>query len=157
MSEQNLLILGGGPGGYAAAFLAADKGMQVTLVDEEKQLGGVCLIRGCIPSKTLLHLAKLISEVKHAGELGLQYGKPAIDLAKIRDWKEKVTGNLTGGLAQLCKQRGIQRIQGRATFESSGSVRIEDHGTVLFDRALIAVGSRPTYCRRNRLPRSNPG
>ena len=143
MSEQNLLILGGGPGGYAAAFLAADKGMQVTLVDEEKQLGGVCLIRGCIPSKTLLHLAKLISEVKHAGELGLQYGKPTIDLAKIRDWKEKVTGNLTGGLAQLCKQRGIQRIQGRAIFESSGSVRVEGHGAVSFDRALIAVGSRP--------------
>ncbi len=143
MSEQNLLILGGGPGGYAAAFLAADKGMQVTLVDEEKQLGGVCLIRGCIPSKTLLHLAKLISEVKHAGELGLQYGKPAIDLAKIRDWKEKVTGNLTGGLAQLCKQRGIQRIQGRAIFESSSSVQVEGHGAVSFDRALIAVGSRP--------------
>jgi dihydrolipoamide dehydrogenase len=90
-----------------------------------------------------LHLAKLISEVKHAGELGLQYGKPAIDLAKIRDWKEKVTGNLTGGLAQLCKQRGIQRIQGRAIFESSGSVRVEGHGAVSFDRALIAVGSRP--------------
>jgi dihydrolipoamide dehydrogenase len=143
MSEQNLLILGGGPGGYAAAFLAADKGMHVTLVDEEKQLGGVCLLRGCIPSKTLLHLAKLISEVKHAGDWGLQFGVPTIDINKIRAWKEKVTGNLTGGLAQLCKQRGIQRIQGRAIFENSRSVRVEGHGSIAFDRALIAVGSRP--------------
>ena len=143
MSKQNLLVIGGGPGGYAAAFLAADKGMQVTLVDEEKQLGGVCLLRGCIPSKTLLHLAKLISEVKHAGEVGLQFGEPTLDIGKIRAWKEKVTGNLTGGLAQLCKQRGIQRIQGRAIFENSGSVQVEGHGSIAFDRALIAVGSRP--------------
>jgi dihydrolipoyl dehydrogenase len=143
MSEQNLLIIGGGPGGYAAAFLAADKGMQVTLVDEEKQLGGVCLLRGCIPSKTLLHLAKLISEVRHAGEWGLHFGEPVIDIDKLRAWKEQVTGNLTGGLAQLCKQRGIQRIQGRAIFENSGSVRVEGHGALSFYRALIAVGSRP--------------
>jgi dihydrolipoamide dehydrogenase len=143
MSEQNLLIIGGGPGGYAAAFLAADKGMQVTLVDEENQLGGVCLLRGCIPSKTLLHMAKLISEVKHAGNWGLDFGEPAIDIAKIRAWKEKVTSNLTGGLAQLCKQRGIQRIQGRAIFEDSHSVRVEGHEALSFDRALIAVGSRP--------------
>jgi len=143
MSKQNLLVIGGGPGGYAAAFLAADKGMQVTLVDEEKQLGGVCLLRGCIPSKTLLHLAKLISEVKHAGEVGLQFGEPTLDIDKIRAWKEKVTDNLTGGLAQLCKQRGIQRIQGRAIFENSGSVQVEGHGSIAFDRALIAVGSRP--------------
>ena len=143
MSEQNLLVIGGGPGGYAAAFLAADKGMRVTLVDEEIQLGGVCLIRGCIPSKTLLHLAKLISEVRHAGEWGLQFGEPTIDIDKIRAWKNKVTDNLTGGLAQLCKQRGIQRIQGRAVFENSHSVQIEGHGAIAFDRALIAVGSRP--------------
>ena len=143
MSEQNLLIVGGGPGGYAAAFLAADKGTQVTLIDEESQLGGVCLLRGCIPSKTLLHLAKLISEVKHASDWGLHFGEPTIDIDKIRSWKEKVTGNLTGGLAQLCKQRGIQRIQGRAVFENSRSVRVEGHGSLSFDRALIAVGSRP--------------
>ena len=143
MNEQKLLILGGGPGGYAAAFLAADKGMQVTLIDEEKQLGGVCLLRGCIPSKTLLHLAKLISEVKHAGDWGLTFGEPTLDIDKIRAWKEKVTGNLTGGLAQLCKQRGIQRIQGRAIFENSRSVQVEGHGAIAFDRALIAVGSRP--------------
>jgi dihydrolipoamide dehydrogenase len=143
MNKQSLLIIGGGPGGYAAAFLAADKGMQVTLVDEEDQLGGVCLLRGCIPSKTLLHMAKLISEVKHAGDWGLHFGEPTIDVDKIRAWKEKVTGNLTGGLAQLCKQRGIQRIQGRAVFEDSHSVRVEGHGTLPFDRALVAVGSRP--------------
>ncbi len=143
MSEQKLLILGGGPGGYAAAFLAADKGMQVTLVDEEKQLGGVCLLRGCIPSKTLLHLAKLISEAKHAGDWGVHFGKLTLDIGKIRAWKEKVTGDFTGGLAQLCKQRGIQWIQGRAVFEDSHSVRVEGHGALSFDRALIAVGSRP--------------
>jgi dihydrolipoamide dehydrogenase len=143
MSEQNLLIIGGGPGGYAAAFLAADKGMQVTLVDEENQLGGVCLLRGCIPSKTLLHMAKLISEARHAGDWGLNFGEPSIDIDKIRAWKEKVTGNLTGGLSQLCKQRGIQRIQGRAVFQDSHSVRVEGHKPILFDRALIAVGSRP--------------
>ena len=147
MSESNLLIIGGGPGGYAAAFLAADKGMQVTLIDEEDRLGGVCLLRGCIPSKTLLHMAKLISEVKHAGDWGLHFGEPAIDVAKIRAWKEKVTGNLTGGLAQLCKQRGIERIQGRAVFENSRSVRVEGHGSLSFDRALIAVGSRPIIPR----------
>ena len=143
MSKQSLLVIGGGPGGYAAAFLAADRGMQVTLVDEEDQLGGVCLLRGCIPSKTLLHMAKLISEVKHASDWGLHFGEPTIDVDKIRAWKEKVTGNLTGGLAQLCKQRGIQRIQGRAVFEDSHSVRVEGHRTLSFDRALVAVGSRP--------------
>ncbi len=143
MSKQNLLIVGGGPGGYAAAFLAADRGIQVTLVDEEDQLGGVCLLRGCIPSKTLLHMAKLISEVKHAGDWGLHFGEPTIDVAKIRSWKEKVTGNLTGGLAQLCKQRGIQWIQGRAVFKDSHSVQIDGHGALEFDRALVAVGSRP--------------
>ena len=144
MSEQNLLIIGGGPGGYAAAFLAADRGMNVTLVDEESRLGGVCLLRGCIPSKTLLHMAKLISEVRHAGEWGLDFGKPMIDIDKIRSWKETVTGNLTGGLAQLCKQRGIQRIQGRAVFEDSHTVRVEGREEVLtFDHALIATGSQP--------------
>jgi dihydrolipoamide dehydrogenase len=143
MSDQDLLIIGGGPGGYAAAFLAADKGMKVTLIDEESQLGGVCLLRGCIPSKTLLHLAKLISEAKHAEDWGVSFGEPVIDIDKIRGWKEKVTGNLTGGLSQLCKQRGIDRIQGRAVFENSHSVRVEDHGSIAFDRALVAVGSRP--------------
>ena len=78
MSEQNLLIIGGGPGGYAAAFLAADRGLKVTLIDEESQLGGVCLLRGCIPSKTLLHMAKLISEVRHAGSWGLHFGEPLL-------------------------------------------------------------------------------
>ena len=143
MSEQNLLIIGGGPGGYTAAFMAADRGMQVTLIDAEDQLGGVCLLRGCIPSKTLLHLAKLISEVKHAGEWGLNFGEPDIDPNRIRDWKNKVTSNLTGGLAQLCKQRGIQRIQGRGIFRDSRSVYVEDHGYFPCDKALIAVGSRP--------------
>ena len=143
MREQNLLIIGGGPGGYTAAFMAADRGMQVTLIDAEDQLGGVCLLRGCIPSKTLLHLAKLISEVKHAGEWGLKFGEPQINVDRIRDWKNKVTGNLTGGLAQLCKQRGVQRIQGHGIFRDSHSVYVEEQGYFPCDKALIAVGSRP--------------
>ena len=143
MNKPNLLVIGGGPGGYAAAFLAADKGMQVTLVDEEDQLGGVCLLRGCIPSKTLLHMAKLISEVKQAKDWGLDFGEPVIDVDRIRAWKEKVTGNLTGGLLQLCKQRGIERIKGRAVFKDSHSIQVEGNGTFSFDRALVAVGSRP--------------
>jgi len=143
MSKQNLLVIGGGPGGYAAAFMAADRGMQVIVIDAEDQLGGVCLLRGCIPSKTLLHLAKLISEVKHAREWGLNFGEPDIDPNRIRDWKNKVTGNLTGGLAQLCKQRGIQRIQGQGIFRDSNSVYVEGQGYIPGDKVLIAVGSRP--------------
>ena len=143
MTGQPLLIIGGGPGGYTAAFMAADMGMQVTLVDEESQLGGVCLLRGCIPSKTLLHLAKLIGEVKRADEWGLSFGEPRMDIDKIRAWKNKVTGNLTGGLSQLCQQRGIQRIQGRAVFTDSRTIQVEGQGPIQFDRALIAVGSRP--------------
>ncbi|NIQ04018.1 MAG: dihydrolipoyl dehydrogenase [Nitrospinaceae bacterium] len=145
MTDKSLLIVGGGPGGYAAAFLASDLGMKVTLIDEEKQLGGVCLLRGCIPSKALLHLAKLISEVKDAAQWGLSYGSPEIDLDKIRDWKSRVTGNLTGGLAQLCKQRGIERIAGRAVFKSSQSVEVAGHGSITFERAVIAVGSTPVF------------
>lgn len=143
MAGKGMVILGGGPGGYTAAFLAADLGMQVTLIEEEGQLGGVCLLKGCIPSKTLLHLAKLISEARHAAEWGVNFGKPDIDLDKIRIWKEKVTDNLTGGLSKLCKQRGIQRVQGRAVFEDSNTVRVEGHGSIAFERALIAVGSKP--------------
>ena len=124
-----MLIIGGGPGGYAAAFLAADKGMQVTLVDEENSWEGSVFCADAFLPKLFCIMAKLISEVKHAGDWGLHFGEPAIDIDKIRAWKEKVTGNLTGGLAQLCKQRGIQRIQGRAVFEDSRSVRVEGHGT----------------------------
>src|SRR5882757_2378710 len=100
--KTQLLVLGGGPGGYPAAFEAADHGMQVTLVDEGAQPGGVCLNRGCIPSKALLHVAKLINEARDSAEHGLSFGAPKIDLAKLREWKNTgVVGKLTGGIREL--------------------------------------------------------
>jgi dihydrolipoamide dehydrogenase len=116
VSSTQLVVIGGGPGGYAAAFFAADMGLQVTLVDMELNPGGVCLFRGCIPSKALLHVAKVASEAKHAANWGLTYAEPAIDLDKLRGFKNGVVSKLTGGLGQLSKQRKITYIQGTATF-----------------------------------------
>src|ERR1043166_5406876 len=107
-----LVVLGAGPGGYAAAFYAADLGMQVALVDEEKNPGGVCLYRGCIPSKALLHVAKVIDEAKHASAWGISYSDPKIDLAKLRGFKDAVVQRMVGGLGQLSKQRKVQYLQG---------------------------------------------
>src|SRR5450432_1287376 len=123
-SDVNLAIVGGGPGGYAAAFLAADLGMKVTLIDQELNPGGVCLYRGCIPSKALLHVAKLIDESRHAKNWGIEFSEPKIDLARLRSWKEGVVKKLTGGLGQLSKQRAVQYIQGKAAFENSTTLRI---------------------------------
>lgn len=147
MSEKiNLVVIGGGPGGYAAAFLAADLGMNVTLVDLEKNPGGVCLFRGCIPSKALLHVAKLINEAEEAKSLGVEFSKPNIDLDKLRSWKNDVVNKLTGGLGVLSKQRKINYIQGRASFINSTLINIEKEeggSTELnFDKAIIATGSR---------------
>ncbi len=105
MSEQkiNIAVIGAGPGGYAAAFLAADLGMNVTLIDKEKNPGGVCLYRGCIPSKALLHVAKLLDETEHAKNWGIDFGKPKINLDKLRDWKEKVVEKLTSGVGSVAK------------------------------------------------------
>ncbi|NCQ18213.1 MAG: FAD-dependent oxidoreductase, partial [Ignavibacteria bacterium] len=115
--EQNksVVVIGGGPGGYAAAFAAADLGMQVTLIDLEKNPGGVCLYRGCIPSKALLHIAKLLTEAKEAKTWGIDFGEPKIDLDRLRTFKNKVVAKLTGGLGVLSKQRKINYIQGRAS------------------------------------------
>ena len=107
--ETQLLVIGAGPGGYAAAFLAADLGMQVTLVDPEENPGGVCLYRGCIPSKTLLHVAHLLNETRRAGQYGIDFGPPTIDLDRLRTWKEKVVDQLTGGLGQLRSRREAAR------------------------------------------------
>src|SRR6201984_120029 len=123
-SHLNLAVIGGGPGGYAAAFLAADSGMKVTLVDPELNPGGVCLYRGCIPSKALLHVAKLIDESRHAKNWGIDYADPKIDVARLRGWKEGVVKKLTGGLGQLSKQRKVEYIQGKAGFDSSTKLRI---------------------------------
>jgi hypothetical protein len=106
-----IAVVGGGPGGYAAAFLAADLGMQVTLIDPEVNPGGVCLYRGCIPSKALLHVAKLVEESQQAKNWGVDFPPAKIDLARLRTWKESVVKKLTGGLGQLSKQRHVEYIQ----------------------------------------------
>ena len=113
-SNLRIAVVGGGPGGYAAAFLAADLGMKVTLIDPEANPGGVCLYRGCIPSKALLHVAKLIDESRHAKNWGIEFADPKIDLARLRSWKEGVVKKLTGGLGMLSKQRKVEYIQGTA-------------------------------------------
>jgi len=146
-TNLQLAVVGGGPGGYAAAFLAADLGLKVTLIDPEVNPGGVCLYRGCIPSKALLHVSKLIEESHQAKNWGIEFSDPKIDLAKLRAWKEGVVKRLTGGLGQLSKQRSVKYIQGRAGFENSNTLRItkaEGSGESLrFDRILLATGSRP--------------
>jgi len=146
-TSVNLAVVGGGPGGYAAAFLAADIGLTVTLIDPEVNPGGVCLYRGCIPSKALLHVAKLIEESHQAKNWGIEFSAPKIDLARLRSWKESVVQRLTGGLGQLSKQRKVKYIQGRAGFESSTTLRVTkaDGSTesLRFDRILLATGSRP--------------
>jgi dihydrolipoamide dehydrogenase len=140
-------VIGGGPGGYAAAFLAADLGMTVTLIDPELNPGGVCLYRGCIPSKALLHVAKLIDESRHAKNWGIEYADPKIDLPRLRTWKEGVVKKLTGGLGVLTKQRKVEYIQGRAAFQNSTTLRVSrtngGEDSLTFDRIIIATGSRP--------------
>lgn len=146
--NTQLAVIGGGPGGYAAAFLAADLGMEVTLIDLEKNPGGVCLYRGCIPSKALLHVAKLISEAEEAKKMGVDFGEPKIDLDKLRSFKNDVVSKLTGGLGQLSKQRKVNFIQGRAEFINSSSLNVKKaDGTtehVVFGKAILATGSVPT-------------
>ena len=155
MSNTRVVVIGAGPGGYAAAFYAADLGMQVTLVDPSPNPGGVCLYRGCIPSKALLHVAKLLEEARHADAWGVSFGAPKIDIDRLRAFKEKVVNGLTGGLGQLTKQRKITYIRGTAAFRDAHSVQItpasgegKDTGsggadTLEFDYAIVATGSRP--------------
>ncbi len=146
-SNTQLLIIGAGPGGYTAAFLAADLGMDVTLVDPSPHLGGVCLHHGCIPSKTLLHATNIISESKEAEAFGITFDKTHIDLDKLRHWKNSVTTKLANGLNHLCKQRKIHTIQGKATFENSNTVCIhrpdESKEKLTFEKAILATGSSP--------------
>ncbi len=143
-SKIKLSVIGGGPGGYAAAFLAADLGMEVTLIDREKNPGGVCLYRGCIPSKALLHVAKLISESKEAADWGVEFNSPKINLDKLRDWKNKVVDKQVSGLGQLAKARKVNYIQGNASFIDSSTLKIEADGKSKehkFEKAIIATGS----------------
>ena len=145
--HAEVLVLGGGPGGYTAAFRAADLGKQVVLVEKFPVLGGVCLNVGCIPSKALLHVAQIIHEADALAEHGVSFGKPALDLDKIRSWKASVTQGLNQGLARLVKQRKITLLTGEGKFASANSLVVtgaEGVQTVTFDNAIIAAGSHPT-------------
>ena len=149
--DAQLVVLGGGPGGYAAAFLAADLGMQVTLVDLEPRLGGTCLLRGCIPSKALLHVAKAMAEAAHLSEWGVAYAKPAVDLAVMRARKEKVIATLTGGLKQIAAKRNVKLVQAKAAFEDGRTLRLQPVGNapladdaIRFENCILASGSRPS-------------
>jgi dihydrolipoamide dehydrogenase len=141
-------VLGAGPGGYAAAFLAAERGFQVTLIDERPDPGGVCLYDGCIPSKALLHAAELIRDAAAAESMGLALGDPRIDLDRLREWKNRdVVARMTGGLGQIARARKVRYVQGRARFVDSGRLRVAVDGEVTdveFDHAIMATGSLPT-------------
>ena len=148
MSSIQLVVIGAGPGGYAAAFLAADLGMEVAIVEKEPNPGGVCLYRGCIPSKAFLHVAKIISEAKHAKAFGIEYNEPKIDINKLRDWKKSVVSKLTGGLGQLARARKIKYFQGEASFINSNTLKIKKNDgsveEISFKNAILATGSRPS-------------
>ncbi|MCA9049474.1 MAG: dihydrolipoyl dehydrogenase [Planctomycetaceae bacterium] len=145
--HAQLVVLGGGPGGYPAAFAAADHGMKVILVDEGTKPGGVCLNRGCIPSKALLHVAKLINESRESAEWGVTFQPPVIDLNKLRDFKNHVIGSLSGGIEGLCKARNVELLKGRGTLTGSGSMQVAvADGTsqnLTFDHCIVATGSTP--------------
>jgi dihydrolipoamide dehydrogenase len=146
-TNLSIAVIGAGPGGYAAAFLAADLGMGVTLIDPEVNPGGVCLYRGCIPSKALLHVAKLIEESQQAKSWGIDFASPKIDLDRLRSFKENVVKKLTGGLGVLSKQRKVRYVQGQAAFENSTTLSVSkvdgSKESLTFDRIVIATGSRP--------------
>ncbi|MBU0639429.1 MAG: dihydrolipoyl dehydrogenase [Planctomycetes bacterium] len=142
--QTELLVVGGGPGGYVAAFRAADLGVQTTIVDESPLLGGVCLREGCIPSKALLHVAHLLEDAAEAEEFGVAFQPPRIDIDRLRSWKNSVVAQLCAGITKLAGQRKVRVIRGRATFEDSGTVRVAgaDGGLIHCQRAIVATGSR---------------
>src|SRR6476469_4540762 len=143
--KTDLVVLGAGPGGYAAAFYAADLGKKVILVEKDKRLGGVCLNRGCIPSKALLNAAHTISAARESEHRGIVFAQPTVDPAKLRAWKESVIAKLAGGISQLAKMRGVQVMYGRGYFEDSKTLRVEtEQGQqfINYDHAIIAVGSK---------------
>ncbi len=144
--KTEIVVVGAGPGGYAAAFHAADVGKQVLLVERDERLGGVCLNRGCIPSKALLHATQVIDEAARSDARGVSFGKPAVDLEKLRAWKGSVIDKLARGLDGLCSRRGVRRLHGRGHFEDSRTLRVETaegQQFINYDKAIIAVGSRP--------------
>ncbi|MCC7495796.1 MAG: dihydrolipoyl dehydrogenase [Fimbriimonadaceae bacterium] len=145
--SKRLVVLGSGPGGYAAAFAAADHGLQVTLISDDEHPGGVCLYRGCIPSKALLHVAKLLHEAKMARAWGIDFGTPRIDLDGLRAWKDSVVAKLTGGLGQLAKARRVTYVRGRGKLLDAQHVQVEltagGQEVLEFDVAILATGSQP--------------
>lgn len=147
MTKQfDLVVLGSGPGGYAAAFRAADLGKKVALVERYSNIGGVCLNVGCIPSKALLHIAKVIDEADEMKAHGVNFSAPKIEITKIREWKDSVINKLTGGLKMMAKQRGVEIITGKASFASANKLTVENEGkssSLEFINAIIAVGSEP--------------
>ena len=146
-----LVVVGGGPGGYAAAFLAADKGLEVTLIEAEPRLGGTCLLRGCIPSKALLHVARVMGEVEELREdWGVDFNEPTIHVDKLRERKQQVITNLSGGLKQLVKRRKVNVITARGILDNARAIRLEGDDDsipadrqVTFDHLIIATGSSP--------------
>lgn len=146
-----LAVVGAGPGGYTAAFLAADLGLSVVLIDEAPRPGGVCLYRGCMPSKALLHAARVLTDARAAARWGVSFGEPTVDVARLRAWKDEVVAKLTGGLSLLSKQRSVTYVQGRAAFADAGTLRVTPSGdsagsaarTIRFEHAIVATGSRP--------------
>ena len=154
--ETQIAVLGGGPGGYAAAFLAADLGMKVTIVEAEARLGGTCLLKGCIPSKALLHVARVLSESKEMAEWGVGFGSPTIDVDVMRGRKDKVIKTLSDGLRQLAKQRKVEVITAKATFENSTTLRLEGPGItdtrLTYETCVLASGSIPAMPAPWRLP-----
>jgi dihydrolipoyl dehydrogenase len=143
--STDLLVIGGGPGGYGAAFRAADLGLDVIMVDPIPRPSGVCLHQGCIPSKTFLHLAELILDARRARQMGIDFAEPQLDLAAMRAWKNKVVDSMADGLVTLAKRRGVLLVEGTARFDSATSVRLHgaDFSGVRFKHAIIATGSRP--------------
>lgn len=144
--KTEIVVVGAGPGGYAAAFYAADLGKRVLLVERDERLGGVCLNRGCIPSKALLHATQVIDEAALSEARGVTFGKPTVELDKLRQWKGSVIDKLARGLDGLCSRRGVRRLQGRGHFEDSRTLRVETaegQQFISYDQAIVAVGSRP--------------
>jgi dihydrolipoamide dehydrogenase len=145
--STQVAVIGAGPGGYAAAFYAADLGMPVTLVDEEKNPGGVCLYRGCIPSKALLHVAKVIDEARHASRWGVTFADPKVDVDKLRGFKQAVVDKLTGGVGQVARMRKVSFLQGRATLTGARSLKVagaNGETELQFQHCILATGSSPT-------------
>ena len=146
-TSTEILVLGAGPGGYTAAFYAADKGKKVTLVEQNRRLGGICLNVGCIPSKALLHATEIMREATDSAQRGIEFGAPKVDLDRLRSWKEAILEKLGQGIKSLAQHRGVQVIYGRGHFEDSQTLRVETaegQKFIRYQKAIIAVGSKPT-------------